>query len=299
MPEIVDYRDAACGSDCFRTAFDALEGRQRLARHPRRHTECMGGSKRCKSVRNIVTTRHREGNGYRFPIAHHGIESNAVRGRFDIASMNVCRLVRQAVGERATGRNGAIECRRLFIVQIEHACLGTIHEIAEKRTKLIQRLVIEGDIVQHSNLGIVVRDRAVALVDFADKEILVAGNGTGEGKICRSKVLHDGAVENRRAHVGKMQNPAEHARRCRFPASAGDRDAFPCTIEQLGQQCRACNLLSTDPARGLDVGDSVFHCGGTHEDLLRTGNPATVLCIKSEPQGAQMLELLRGAALVE
>ena len=99
--------------------------------------------------------------------------------------------------------------------------------------------MVEADVGQHRDLGLVERDRAVAFVDFADEQLGVADQGARERRRRRDEILHHRAVHHRRLAVAGVEDPADHAGHGRFAAGAADGDAALGGVEQLGEELRA------------------------------------------------------------
>ena len=120
------------------------------------------------------------------------------------------------------------------IVEIEHGELRLGDEIAEQRAQLVQRLVVERDVVHHRDLRRVARDRAVALVDLADEEIAGADQRAGEGRVGRDEVLHHRAVHHRRR---RGRCGAGSSRSCRWSV---DLPLVPATPTLRGAALNSC-----------------------------------------------------------
>src|SRR3546814_16528619 len=58
-------------------------------------------------------------------------------------------------------------------------------------------------------------------------------------------------------------------------------------------------MSKAKPPPGLNVGNAFFHRGRSDEDLIGAGDPAAVLREKRDALIAQIIELCRGAALVQ
>src|SRR6202050_1294931 len=101
--------------------------------------------------------------------------------------------------------------RRCFrIIEVHHRHLRTGNEVPKKGTQLVERLVVKRYIVHDRHTRLEERNRAVALIDFADENIAIADPGAGKGRAWVDEVLHIGAVHNRWAFSSAMQNPADH-----------------------------------------------------------------------------------------
>src|SRR4249919_3548956 len=60
------------------------------------------------------------------------------------------------------------ECRGFCVIEIQHHRLRLGNEIAEKGAQLVQRLMVQGDVVYDCDAGLVKRNRAIALVQLTD-----------------------------------------------------------------------------------------------------------------------------------
>src|SRR3546814_2083406 len=70
-------------------------------------------------------------------------------------------------------------------------------------------------------------------------------------------------------------------------------------VHQFRKQLRAGEMSKAKPPPGLNVGNAFFHRGRSDEDLIGAGDPAAVLREKRDALIAQIIELCRGAALVQ
>src|SRR6266496_2112846 len=77
--------------------------------------------------------------------------------------------IAQAPGQNLARLQIGHERRGLRIVEVEHHRLPLADEAAEEGAQLVERLVIEGDVVYDRDAGRKQRDRTVALVDFANR----------------------------------------------------------------------------------------------------------------------------------
>lgn len=58
--------------------------------------------------------------------------------------------------------------------------------------------MVEADIVEHRDLGLEQRNRAIALIDLGHKHIAMPHARAGEWGISRDEILHHPAVHDRR-----------------------------------------------------------------------------------------------------
>ena len=113
------------------------------------------------------------------------LEGDRERLLDDVGPEQVGRLVPEGIGAQPLRRQRGGEEAGLVVVEVEHHRLGLGREIAEQVAELVERLVIEGDVVEHGDVRPVERDRAVALVDLADEVVAAADQSAGEGHFGR------------------------------------------------------------------------------------------------------------------
>ena len=199
-------RCAAASASATPQAFATLSAASALATlcrpgHLQRHRDGLAG----------VARRHLERDPGRRPDRRRGDEIG-LRGI-------------QAVGHRLSGLQLGRERRGFRVVEIEHHRLRLGDEAAEQGAQLVQRFVIERDVVHDRHARLEIGDRAVALVHLADEDVAVADPGAGKRRARVDEVLHVRAVHDRRALAGAVQDPADHADRRGLAAGAGDADA--------------------------------------------------------------------------
>ena len=87
-----------------------------------------------------------------------------------------------------TCRAGSFRDRPHFgIVEVEHRFSRASEEIREQLPQLGHLLMVEADVGQHRDLGLVERDRAVALIDLADEQLGVADQSARERRLRASR----------------------------------------------------------------------------------------------------------------
>ncbi len=297
--EVVDHRHAVPFPDELEPPPEALEAVERRGRIVQRHGTGARGAEGGQRVCHVVPSRHAEAHpraGGRRALRH--LERDAVGRRDQVAGQEIRRRVAQAEADRLVRRNPGGQHGALRIVQVQDHGFGLGGKVAEQRPQLVQRLVVQGDVVQDRDPRAVEGDRAVALVDLADEDIAVADHGAGEGGVGRDEVLHHGAVHDRRVTPDRVQYPAEHPGRGRLAAGAAQGDAVRRGVEYLGQQLGAGHHTRTETPGRLHVGHGVLDRGRGDQDLVGAGEAAAVLGVQRDAASAQKIELLRRPPLV-
>ena len=185
------------------------------------------------------------------------------------------------------------------IVEIQDRPVCFADKIAEQPPQLVDRLVVFGDVGQHRDRRFEQGDRAIALVNFADKYLARPDQCAGEGIAGVGEILHHRAVHDRRVAPGPVQDPGGHAGDRGFSAGPRDADAVRGGIEQIGQHGGPAHAPGAGRPGRNDIRHSVLHSGGGDKNLLRTRDPAAVLRVQPDATPAQIVELGAGAAPVE
>jgi hypothetical protein len=86
----------------------------------------------------------------------------------------------QAVGHRLTRLQAGQERRGFCVVEIQHHGLRVGNETAEQDAQLVQRFMVQGDVVHDGDAGLEKRNRAVALVHFTDENLALPNPGAGK-----------------------------------------------------------------------------------------------------------------------
>src|SRR5215813_2302874 len=86
----------------------------------------------------------------------------------------------QTVADRLPRLQIDQERRGFCVIEIQHHGLRLGNEAAEKGAQLVQRFMVQGDVVHYGDAGFEKRNRAVALVNLADEELARADPGAGK-----------------------------------------------------------------------------------------------------------------------
>ena len=86
----------------------------------------------------------------------------------------------QTVGHRLLRLQTDQERRGFCVIEIQHHGLRLGDETAEKAAQLVQRFMVQGDVVHDGDAGLEKRNRAVALVHFTDENLALADPGAGK-----------------------------------------------------------------------------------------------------------------------
>ena len=142
--------------------------------------------------------------------------------------------------DRKGGEVGQVgqQRRRLRIARIGDDMASPACEPAEQVAQFLQRLVVQADIVQHRNGGVVERDRAVAFVHLADERVATADQRAGKGTVGRDEVLHHRAVHRGRIAARFVQDEGDHAGDGRLAAGPRHADRQGAVVEQAGEHLR-------------------------------------------------------------
>src|SRR6516165_10230328 len=159
--------------------------------------------------------------------------------------------------------------------------------------------MVERDVVEDGDAGIEQRNRAVALVHFADENLALADRGAGKRGLRIHEVLHIGAVHDRWIHAGAVQNPADHADRGGLAARTGDTDAYAGSVEERGKQLRTSGDGSADTTRRLYVGHCLLNSSGRNQDLAGPDHAAAILRMEQQAARTQKIKPFGVTPLVE
>ena len=107
-------------------------------------------------------------------------EGHAVGLELQVLAHEVRAGAVETVADHLVARHSPGQRPGLRIVEVEHRFARAVEEMREQFPQLDQLLVVKADVGQHRNFGLVQSDRAVALVDFADEQLGVADERTGE-----------------------------------------------------------------------------------------------------------------------
>ena len=188
--------------------------------------------------------------------------------------------------------------QRLGVVGVDHRDAAARQVIAKQLAQLFHALVVEADIEQHADRRTIERDRAVALVDFADIEALPADHRAGIGAFGRDEVLHHRAVHDRRLAPAGVEDPAEHAGDGRLAAGPGNRQPRTAGVEEDRIELGAGQPQALQFRGAFGIGYGIFHCSAGDEDLLGRDDPAAVLRMQRETLLFERGELVGRAALI-
>ena len=235
--EVVDHGDLIGGAHDLQPPADAAELAQ--MRRGLREADAAGlrGTQRRERVGDVVQPRHFQRHlGGLAGVARRHLERDPGRRpdrrrRDEIGLRGI-----QTVGHRLSGLRIGRQRRGFRIVEIQHHRLRLGDEAAEQGAQLVQRFVIERDVVHHRHAGLEIGNRAVALVDFTDEDVAVADPGAGKRRARVDEVVHVRAVHDRRTFAGAVQDPADHADGRGLAAGAGDTDAQGGAVEELGEK---------------------------------------------------------------
>src|SRR5262245_3557665 len=97
------------------------------------------------------------------------------RGRKEIGLPRI-QTVRKRLPLLQTDR----ECRCFCVIEIEHHRLRLRNEAPEEGAKLVERFMVQGDIIQDCDTGLEKRNRAVTLIQLTHKNLALANLGAGK-----------------------------------------------------------------------------------------------------------------------
>ena len=86
----------------------------------------------------------------------------------------------EAIADALVGRDDVGKRARFRVVEVHDRLARAQQEGREQAAQLVHFLMVEADVGQHRDLGLVERDRAVAFVDLADEQFGVADQRAGE-----------------------------------------------------------------------------------------------------------------------
>src|SRR5262249_38609254 len=142
-------------------------------------------------------------------------------------------------------------------------------------------------------------ERAVAFVDFTDKNLAVADSGAGKRRARTNEVAHISAVHDGWVLSGAVKNPAEHADRGGLAARASDAGGQHGRVEELSKKLRSRRHGGTNAARGLHVGHRLLDGSRRHQGLIGSADAAAILRMQQHAARTQKIESFGIASLVE
>ena len=181
MGEIINDRNLVRGADDLQTPANAGECFEVLRRVFEIHAACGRRGERRKRVGHIVHSRHVELDSDDLAGGPRLHRKRDCAARTDRQPGKQVRFrVAQAPGYRPSWFQIGQQRRGLRVIEVEHRRLTLAGKVAEENTQFLDRLMIEGDVVHHRDARCKIRDRTVALVDFADEFLPVTDPGGGE-----------------------------------------------------------------------------------------------------------------------
>src|SRR5262245_19050611 len=205
----------------------------------------------------------------------------------------------QTVGDRLPRLQTDQECRGFCVIEIQYHRLRLGNETAEEGSQLVQRFMVQGDVVHDCDTRLEQRYRAISLVPLTHGNLALAYPGSRKTSIRSIAASHTRPISDRRTLSAAMKNPAEHPDRGRLTARACDTDTQGGRVEQLGEKLRASGDGSANTARSLHVENRLFHSGGRHQDLTGPRNATAILRMEQHTACTQKIESFDVAPLVQ
>ena len=151
--------------------------------------------------------------------------------------------------------------------------------------------MVETYIVKHRDFRREQRDRAIAFIDFANKDFALPDPSAGKWRIIGNEVFHHRAVHDRGIKASVRQNPANHSGDSRLAAGPANRNAARGGVEQVGQQFGARHAGATKCVGFGDIWHAVLDSRRGNENLIAADYAAAVLRKQIDAQALQPCEL--------